>query len=102
MKTSRSSSVCLGTLLVLVVQLLSAQSRPLSSADATELAAGKRIFDAQCGWCHGTDGTGGSGPSLQRSDLRNASSDTDLPVREMLSPFVPPAARQAARSPRRQ
>jgi putative heme-binding domain-containing protein len=78
MKTSRSGGVCLGTLLVLVVQLLSAQSKPLSSADATELAAGKRIFDAQCAWCHGTDGTGGSGPSLQRSDLRHASTDADL------------------------
>ena len=59
-------------------QLLTAQSRPFSSTDAPELAAGKRIFDAQCAWCHGTDGSGGAGPSLQRSDLRHASTDADL------------------------
>ena len=64
--------------LLIAAGLLTAQSRPFSSADASELAAGKRIFDAQCAWCHGTDGTGGAGPSLQRSDLRQASTDADL------------------------
>ncbi len=62
----------------MAAQLLTAQSRPLSNADASELAAGKRIFDAQCAWCHGTDGTGGAGPSLQRPNLRHASTDADL------------------------
>ena len=69
---------CLGVTLLVAAQLLTAQSRPLSGADASELAAGKRIFDAQCAWCHGTDGTGGAGPSLQRSDLRHASTDAEL------------------------
>jgi cytochrome c oxidase cbb3-type subunit III len=78
MKHRRRVSFCLGASLLLAAQLLSAQSKPLSSADASELAAGKRIFDAQCAWCHGTDGTGGAGPNLQRSDLRHASTDTDL------------------------
>jgi putative heme-binding domain-containing protein len=58
--------------------VLHAQTRPLSGADASELAAGKRIFDAQCAWCHGTDGAGGAGSILQRADLRHASSDADL------------------------
>ena len=65
MKDCRSVSFCLGATLLVAAQLLTAQSRPLSGADASELAAGKRIFDAQCAWCHGTDGTGGAGPSLQ-------------------------------------
>jgi cytochrome c oxidase cbb3-type subunit III len=78
MQHRRRASVCLGASLLVVGQLLNAQSRPLSSAEASDLAAGKRIFDAQCAWCHGTDGTGGAGPTLQRSDLRHASSDTDL------------------------
>ena len=68
MKDCRSVSFCLGATLLVAAQLLTAQSKPLSGADASELAAGKRIFDAQCAWCHGTDGTGGAGPSLQRSD----------------------------------
>ena len=74
----RRATLCVPASLLMAAQLLTAQSRPFSSADASELAAGKRIFDAQCAWCHGTDGTGGAGPSLQRSDLRHASSDADL------------------------
>src|SRR6186997_931329 len=78
MKNRRRSSLCVAVSPLLVAQLLSAQSRPLSGADASELAAGKRVFNTQCAWCHGTDGTGGAGPSLQRSDLRHASTDADL------------------------
>jgi putative heme-binding domain-containing protein len=78
MTEGRRIVLCLAASLLVIAQLLTAQSRPLSSADATELAAGKRIFDAQCAWCHGTDGSGGAGPSLQRSDLRHASTDADL------------------------
>jgi putative heme-binding domain-containing protein len=78
MKHRGLASFCLVATLLAIAPLLTAQPRPLSSADASELAAGKRIFDAQCAWCHGTDGTGGAGPTLQRSDLRHASSDTDL------------------------
>ena len=78
MKNPRKVGFCAGASLVAAVGLLSAQSRPLSNADASELAAGKRIFDAQCAWCHGTDGTGGAGPGLQRPDLRNAGTDADL------------------------
>lgn len=77
MKDRGWAGFCLGASL-LAAATLHAQSRPLSGADASELAAGKRIFDAQCAWCHGTDGTGGAGPTLQRSDLRHAATDTDL------------------------
>jgi putative heme-binding domain-containing protein len=78
MKDHRRIIFCFGASLLVIAPLLTAQSRPLSSADATELAAGKRIFDAQCAWCHGTDGSGGAGPSLQRPDLRHAGTDADL------------------------
>ena len=78
MKDRRPVAFCLGASLLVAVLSLTAQTRPLSSADASELAAGKRIFDAQCAWCHGTDGTGGAGPALQRSDLRHTATDGDL------------------------
>jgi putative heme-binding domain-containing protein len=70
---------CRGALLVpaLLVSFVSIQlaaqtrSRAATSGD---LAAGRTVFDAQCAWCHGTDGVGGTGPNLQ-GRLRNA---TDL------------------------
>ena len=48
-----------------------AQARPAAPAGATDLASGRRIFDAQCGWCHGTEGDGGTGPNLH-GRLRHA------------------------------
>ena len=65
MKHRRLAGFCLVATLLVVAPPLTAQSRLLSSADPGELAAGRRIFDAQCAWCHGTDGTGGAGPTLQ-------------------------------------
>lgn len=59
-------------------QPIAPQVRPLANAGAKDLADGKRIFDAQCGWCHGADGTGGTGPNLQRTTLRNAGTDAAL------------------------
>jgi cytochrome c oxidase cbb3-type subunit 3 len=47
-----------------------AQTRPAASA-TTDLAAGQRIFDAQCAWCHGNGGDGGTGPNLH-GRLRHA------------------------------
>jgi putative heme-binding domain-containing protein len=46
-----------------------AQTRP--AAGPTELAMGQRIFDAQCAWCHGNGGDGGTGPNLH-GKLRHA------------------------------
>ena len=50
----------------------------LAAAGASDLAAGQRIFDSQCAWCHGAGGTGGTGPDLRRSSLRHASTDAAL------------------------
>jgi len=58
--------------------LTAQSSKPLGTAGSTDIAAGKRIFDAQCAWCHGTNGTGGTGPSLQRATLRHAADDSSL------------------------
>lgn len=62
-----------------VSALVNAQARPpLSAADPSDTASGKRIFDAQCAWCHGTDGVGGTGPTLQSAKLKRADDDAAL------------------------
>ena len=67
---------------LLVASTASAQAPPrptvLATATAADLASGRRIFDGQCAWCHGKDGTGGTGPTLQRATLRHAASDGSL------------------------
>jgi len=74
-----SRSPTISACLILFVQVhAAAQTRALSAAQPRDLAAGKRIFDAQCAWCHGTGGSGGSGPNLQRVTLRHAKKDADL------------------------
>jgi putative heme-binding domain-containing protein len=55
-----------------------AQPQSLPNASPADLAAGQRIFAAQCAWCHGTEGTGGAGPVLQRTTLRHAPDDRTL------------------------
>ena len=44
--------------LVLLASIGAAQTARLNTAGAADLAAGRRIFEAQCAWCHGTDGDG--------------------------------------------
>jgi putative heme-binding domain-containing protein len=53
-------------------------TRPLGAAISSDIAAGRRIFDAQCAWCHGSGGTGGTGPDLRRATLRHAGNDAAL------------------------
>jgi len=48
-------------------------TRPLGATISSDLAAGRRIFDAQCAWCHGAGGTGGMGPNLQGKLLHGTS-----------------------------
>ena len=56
-----------------------AQTMPaLQTASAADVAAGKRVFDGQCAWCHGAEGVGGAGPSLQKPALRSAADDRAL------------------------
>jgi len=54
------------------------RTRALGAATATDIAAGRRIFDSQCAWCHGAGGAGGTGPDLRRATLRHAANDETL------------------------
>jgi putative heme-binding domain-containing protein len=47
--------------------------RPQDNLSADDLARGKRIYVAQCALCHGIEGVGGRGPSLNLPSLRRAS-----------------------------
>lgn len=70
--------LCVAAVVPVGSALVTAQARALSTAEASDTAAGKRIFDAQCAWCHGTDGVGGTGPTLQGAKLRHAADDGAL------------------------
>ena len=69
-----------------------AQAKPAATSQPSDTAAGRRIFDAQCAWCHGNGGDGGAGPNLH-GKLRNATTlssivdiiDTGLPGTDMPS-----------------
>ena len=61
-------SGCLALLLPLTAF---AQTRPAARAGTADRAVGQRIFDAQCAWCHGNGGDGGTGPNLH-GRLRHA------------------------------
>jgi len=65
-------------LTVVQATFASAQTARLSTAGAADIAAGRRIFESQCAWCHGTEGTGGTGPDLRRSAFRHAATDAAL------------------------
>jgi cytochrome c oxidase cbb3-type subunit 3 len=57
---------------ILVPLLLSAQDPndiARARADSTAVSAGKTQFQQTCGFCHGPDGRGASGPDLIRSTL---------------------------------
>ncbi|MGD9903087.1 MAG: c-type cytochrome [Vicinamibacterales bacterium] len=52
--------------------------RPLSAADAADLAEGRRLYRAQCALCHGIDGSGGYGPSLLKPAFARGADDAAL------------------------
>jgi putative heme-binding domain-containing protein len=59
----------------------------------TNVAAGRKIFEAQCALCHGQTGTGGRGPSLNRPILNHAPDDDALKkvISEGIEPEMPRA-----------
>ena len=73
----RFNSWCLAAFLCMPASA-AAQQRSLTAATSSDVAAGQRIFDAQCAWCHGAAGTGGTGPDLHRATLRHAANDREL------------------------
>src|SRR5262249_34967164 len=83
---ARSMVVAGGSLLALMLSApapLAAQGRspasprPPRAAVSNDAAEGRRIFDAQCAWCHGNEGDGGMGSNLHGT-LRHASSLTNI------------------------
>jgi putative heme-binding domain-containing protein len=78
MKRSIGVSSVVGGLVLLLSANAFAQAKALTTATRDDLAAGQRVFDAQCGLCHGRDGTGAMGPNLQRATLRHAAGDDEL------------------------
>lgn len=55
---------------------------------APDLAAGRKIFEAQCALCHGQSGGGGRGPGLNRPSLKHAADDDAL--RGVIENGIPP------------
>jgi cytochrome c oxidase cbb3-type subunit III len=60
---------------------------PLSAQTAAGVAQGKKLFDGMCARCHGIDGTGDEGPSLNRPTLTRAGTDDAL--REVIRDGIP-------------
>src|SRR5262245_15472498 len=54
-------------------QARTASQRPARPAMSSEATEGRRVFEAQCAWCHGNEGDGGMGPNLHGT-LRHATS----------------------------
>jgi cytochrome c oxidase cbb3-type subunit 3 len=63
-------AICLVLLSMLRPATAAAQPRP-GASPSRDVAAGQQIFDAQCAWCHGNGGDGGTGPNLH-GRLRHA------------------------------
>jgi putative heme-binding domain-containing protein len=67
------AALCLST-----ASPVNAQTTRLNTAGASDVAEGRRIFESQCAWCHGTAGAGGTGPDLRHPTLRHAANDDAL------------------------
>ena len=64
MRRTLLNLACLGVLFVTLPTKATAQTKPAATAHPSDMTSGRRIFDAQCAWCHGNDGDGGTGPNL--------------------------------------
>jgi putative heme-binding domain-containing protein len=73
-----------------------AQARPAGAAGLRDVAAGQQIFDAQCAWCHGNGGDGGTGPDLH-GRLRHAT--TYDSIVEIITSGIPGTDMPSFRSP---
>jgi putative heme-binding domain-containing protein len=90
--------ICVVSLLPLAAaaQTRATPTRPPGAAISSDTAAGRRIFDAQCAWCHGAGGTGGMGPNLQ-GKLRNGT--TTASIVDIITSGLPGTDMPGFRSP---
>jgi cytochrome c oxidase cbb3-type subunit 3 len=63
---------------IAVCALCFALSASVISAQTIDLEQGKRLFESQCGSCHGPLGNGGKGANLAQPRLRRATDDQAL------------------------
>jgi cytochrome c oxidase cbb3-type subunit 3 len=71
-------------------------ARAPAAAQSADVISGRRIFDAQCAWCHGNGGDGGMGPRLQGT-LRHGS--TTAAIVEIITNGIPGTDMPGFRSP---
>jgi cytochrome c oxidase cbb3-type subunit 3 len=64
--------------LLLLVSILFATAAQNAPGAANDIKEGKKLFDGMCARCHGVDGTGDEGPSLNRPTLTRAPDDESL------------------------
>ena len=79
-----------------IAQTGTAPQRPARPAISSEAANGRRVFDAQCAWCHGNEGEGGMGPNL-RGSLRHAT--TLASIVDIITNGIPGTDMPGFRSP---
>src|SRR2546423_15512753 len=80
----------------LLAQARATPQRPARSAISSEAVEGRRVFDAQCAWCHGNGGGGGMGPNLHRNP-RHAT--TLASIVEVITNGIPTPDMPGVRSP---
>jgi cytochrome c oxidase cbb3-type subunit 3 len=79
-----------------IAQTRPAPQRPARPAISSDAVEGRRVFDAQCAWCHGNEGEGGMGPNLHGS-LRHAT--TLASIVEIITNGIPGTDMPGFRSP---
>jgi len=77
-------------------QTRSTPQRPVRAAITSDAVEGRRIFDAQCAWCHGNEGDGGMGPNLH-GKLQHAASLAS--IIEIITSGIPGTDMPGFRSP---
>jgi cytochrome c oxidase cbb3-type subunit III len=69
------------------------QSTTKAKSSLKDVAAGKQLFERHCALCHGIDGKGGRGPSLNRTHLAHAPDEEAL--KSVISDGIPPRMPEA-------
>jgi cytochrome c oxidase cbb3-type subunit 3 len=68
---------CFAVVSTLTATRAAPQTKPAAAAPPSDMTAGRRMFDAQCAWCHGNGDDGGTGPNLHGT-LRHATTLTSI------------------------